>query len=48
MNVDENGGVVSVYGRGSDYSRALMGVSESGNGAVSTWDKNGDRLATLK
>ena len=48
MNVDENGGVVSVYGRGSDYSRALMGVSESGSAAVSAWDKNGYRLATLK
>ena len=48
MNVDEYGGTVSVYGRGNDYSRAVMGVNEYGNGAVSAWDKNGYRLATLK
>ena len=48
MSVNEDGGYVSVYGRGNDYSRAKMGVNEYGNGAVSTWDKNRYRLATLK
>ena len=36
-----------VFGRGNIYSRAKMGVNEYGNGAVSTWDKNSYRLATL-
>ena len=48
MDVDEHGGRVAVFGKGSDESRAIMGVDEYGNGAVSTWDKNGYRLATLK
>ena len=48
MGVNEHGGVVSVYGKGSNNSRAGMGVNEYGNGAVSTWDKNRYRLATLK
>ena len=48
MITDEHGGHVSVYGKGSGEARAAMGVTEYGNGAVSTWDKNGYRLATLK
>ena len=48
MEVDEYGGHVHVTGKGDDNSRAGMGVNEYGNGAVSTWDKNGYRLATLK
>ena len=48
MAIGEYGGFVSVYGRGNDYARAKMGVNEYGNGAVSTWDKNRYRLATLK
>ncbi len=47
MGIDEYGGNVSVYGRGNDYSRVRIGVNEYGNGAVSTWDKNRYRLATL-
>ncbi len=43
ITVDEYGGDVSVFGKGSDESRAVMGVNEYGNGAVSTWDKNGYR-----
>ena len=43
MGVDEHGGVVSVFGKGGNTSRAIMGVSEYGNGAVNTWDKNGYR-----
>lgn len=30
-----------------EATRAVMGVTHYGNGAVSTWDKNGYRLATL-
>ena len=48
MALDENGGYVGVFGKGSDTTRAIMAVNEYGNGAVSTWDKNGYRLATLK
>ena len=48
MGTNEYGGFVSVYGRGNGYSRVNMGVNEYGNGAVSTWDKNRYRLATLK
>lgn len=36
------GGRVSVFGQGNP--RAVMSVDENGNGSVSTWDKNGDRL----
>ena len=48
MAIDENGGGVAVYGKGNSDSRAVMGVNEYGNGAVSTWDKNGYRFKTLK
>ena len=44
MRISENGGSVSVFGKGNSDSRAIMGVNEYGNGAVSTWDKNGYRL----
>ena len=48
MDVDEHGGNVYVYGKGDDTSRVAMDVNEYGNGAVSTWDKNGYRSANLK
>ena len=48
MNITEHGGRVGVHGKGNDQSRVVIGVNEYGNGAVSTWDKNGYRLATLK
>ena len=48
MEIDEDGGSVYVHGKGNSVRRAVMGVNEYGNGAVSTWDKNGYRLATLK
>ena len=48
MKTDEHGGYVFVYGKGSGDARAAMGVTEYGSGAVSTWDKNGYRLANLK
>ena len=44
MIADEHGGYVFVYGKGSGEARAAMDVTEYGNGAVSTWDKNGYRL----
>ena len=44
MHINKHGGSVSVFGKGSDSSRAIMTVNEYGNGAVSTWDKNGYRL----
>ena len=47
MGINEDGGHVGVHGRGNSYSRVQMGVNEYGNGAVSTWDKNGYRLKTL-
>ena len=48
MGIDEDGGLVSVHGRGDPNTRAVMGVNEHGNGAVSTWDKNGYRRANLE
>ena len=48
MDIDEHGGSFTVYGKGSNKSRAIIRVNEYGNGAVSTWDKNDYRLATLK
>ena len=42
--LDQYGGSISVYGKGDKGSRARMGVNEYGNGAVSTWDKNGYTL----
>ena len=49
MSIDEHGGVVAVYNTGSRFThltqdkRASMSVNAFGNGAVSTWDKNGSR-----
>lgn len=48
MMIDGYGGRVEVYGKNSSKGQATMGVNEYGNGGVSTWDKNGYRLATLK
>lgn len=58
MAVDEIGGKVAVDGVNNisintlteppTGLRAIMGVDQYGNGTVSTGDKNGDRLATLK
>ena len=48
MGVSEHGGEVAVFGNGSSKGKAVMGINRYGNGAVSTWDKNGYRLATLK
>lgn len=48
MRIEAHGGRVDVYSKGSDTTRATIGVNEYGNGAVSTWDKNGYSLATLK
>ena len=48
ISTDEHGGVVAVSGKGSDIIRATTRVDKYGNGEVSTSDKNGHRLATLK
>ena len=47
MAVNEYGGAVSVLGKDGE-ARGVMSVNEYDNGTVSTWDKNGYRLATLK
>lgn len=41
INIDSHGGYVSTHGRSKGY--AIMGIDEKGNGAVSTYDKNGYR-----
>ena len=41
LGVTEHGGRVNVFGKGK--GQAVMGINEYGNGAVSTWDKNGYR-----
>ena len=41
--IRKHGGRVYVQGNGSSKGQAVMGVNEYGNGAVSTWDKNGYR-----
>ena len=46
--VNQHGGFVNVSGKGDNFSRVMIGVNEYGNGAVSTWDKNGYRRANLK
>lgn len=48
MSFNEHGGRVGVVGKGDSKGQAVMAVNEYGNGGVSTWDKNGYRLATLK
>lgn len=50
MGMYEHGGGVAVFGKGGDRTeaRAVMAVNAYGNGGVSTWDKNGYRLATLR
>ncbi len=41
LGITEHGGHVQVNGKGD--GKAVMGLNEFGNGAVSTWDKNGYR-----
>ena len=40
LGVTEHGGQCAVHGKGEGW---LMSINEYGNGAVSTWDKNGYR-----
>ena len=42
MSTTEHGGRVDVFNKQGE-NRAVMSVNEYGNGAVSTWDKNGYR-----
>ena len=44
MGMDEHGGMVAVSGKAGRDPKAVMGVNEYGDGALSTWDKNGYRL----
>lgn len=43
LSANKNGGRLDVYGKGDKMSRAVVCVNEYGNGAMSTWDKNGYR-----
>lgn len=43
LSVNENGGMLDVLGKAKDKSRVTVEINEYGNGAVSTWDKNGYR-----
>ena len=47
IGVNENGGIVEVYDK-NHKAGAVMGINNGGDGAVSTSDKNGARLGTLK
>ena len=40
---DKRGGKVIVLGK-EGKAKTVVGVNEYGNGAVSTWDRNGNRL----
>ena len=48
VDINEYGGVVAVYGNGSDKARVQMSVNEYGNGVANAWDKNNYRVGTLK
>ena len=41
IGIDKHGGYVTTKGRSKGY--AIMGINEKGNGAMSTYDKNGYR-----
>ena len=41
MSINKNGGFVSIYSKDGGKARGAMVVDKYGNGAVSTWDKNG-------
>ena len=41
MYVDEYDGRAEVSSRGNNLTRASIDVNEYGNGAFSSWDKNG-------
>ena len=42
VGVEEHGGLVEVWSK-DEKPKAALGVDGYGNGAISTWDKNGDR-----
>ena len=43
LGADDHGGRVYVSGNADSKGRAMIGINKYGNGAVSTWDKNGYR-----
>ena len=44
ITIDEHGGQVFEFGKGKETAHAVLGINVCGNGAVSTWVKNGYRL----
>ena len=44
VSLDDNGGIISVYGKVDKKTRATMQINEYGSGAIGLWDKNGYRL----
>lgn len=47
LTVNANGGRLDVYGIVDNQARATVQVNAHGNGAVSTWKKDGERFHTL-
>lgn len=47
MKAGKFGGLVNVYGNDGER-RSAMGVNQYGNGAVTTWDKRGEKRGNLK
>ena len=45
--VNANGGRLDVYGINNQQTRASVQVNAHGNGAVSTWKKDGEKFHTL-
>lgn len=43
LKANQYGGLLSIYGKTDNESRVTVGMNEYGNGAISTWDKNGYR-----
>ena len=41
LHSNQYGGRLAMFGKTDDKSRVVVGINEYGNGAVSTWDKNG-------
>ena len=44
LGVNEHGGRVDIFGKGTKTTRAAMGVNEYGSGTISLWDKNSYRI----
>ena len=42
--INEHGGRMNIWGKGTDTTQASMRVNEYGSGAIGLWDKNGNRI----